>query len=301
MGEFIARIPVIDWALALAILLTVLVAIPAGKRGGRYRGLPGWAGFCVMLGVMLLALAYAPRWLSFPLLGLLRFVALRGYFSVAPVRSRDRYAVLASYLAIPFALWPAYLGSHATFLATVPISLFLFIPVFIALGRGDEGMLNSMGRTLLGVLFFVFCTGHVGLLIDVQPTTTLAGQPASGLPQLFGVLVLASELPRRIAGDFGSGAGRLKPILGVLIGLVLVVVLGSVLGERCGLIDEDGGRVGVLVLAAVTLGALVSNAVADDLAISSSSSLVGRGAFLSRMVPAVYAAPVYFHYLNTFA
>ena len=45
----------------------------------------------------------------------------------------------------------------------------------------------------------------------------------------------------------------------------------------------------------------VSAAVGRDLDLKSSSVLMGRGALLNRIVPAAYAAPVYFHYLNHFA
>ena len=51
---------------------------------------------------------------------------------------------------------------------------------------------------------------------------------------------------------------------------------------------------------AVNLGATVSKAVAKDLALST-ATILGRGALLDRLVPALYAAPVFFHYLNHFA
>ena len=51
----------------------------------------------------------------------------------------------------------------------------------------------------------------------------------------------------------------------------------------------------------VTMGALVSDAVMRDLSPGSTGTRVGRWAFLDRAIPAVYAAPVFFHYLNHFA
>jgi predicted CDP-diglyceride synthetase/phosphatidate cytidylyltransferase len=55
------------------------------------------------------------------------------------------------------------------------------------------------------------------------------------------------------------------------------------------------------VFVAVTMGALVNEAVSEDLSLTSPSARRGRGALLDRIVPAAYAAPVYFHYLNYFA
>ena len=177
-------------------------------------------------------------------------------------------------------------------MATVPIALFLVVPVMLAIGAKQEGLLDSVGRTLLGVIFFVFCIAHLGLYVH---------QPQPGLPQMFGILVIASELPQRMAGRFESGSGWARPLSGILIGLLLAVGLGFKLGPLCGLVEEDGGRAGALVLLAVTMGATVSGAVARDLSLTSSSSQFGRGAFLNRMAPGVYAAPVFFHYIDHFA
>ena len=291
MGDLLGRIPPIDWALGLAVLIAGLVAVTTGRRGGRFRGLPGWGGFWVLFGILLICLSRAHRWVSFPLLALVMFSALRAYFSVAPVRPRDRFAILASYLAIPFALWPAFTGSNETFHATMPVTLFLFIPFFLSFGKAEKGLLDAMGRILLGVLFFVFCLAHLGLLVH---------EPQPGLLGLFGVLVLGAELPQRLAGRFRPGSGWLNPLLGILAGALLAVTLGFWLGPWCGLVEGEGARAGFLVLFAVTLGAQVSEAVAVEISPSPSSHRIGRGAFMNRMVPAVYAAPVFFHYLHHF-
>jgi predicted CDP-diglyceride synthetase/phosphatidate cytidylyltransferase len=177
MTSLLDRIADIDWALGVAVLVAALIAVPVGRRGGRYRSLPGWSGSWVGLGVILLALSHAPRPVGLLLLGLLMFATLRGYFFVAPVRTRDRYAILAAYLAVPFALYTAYVGSHEFFLATVPVALFLLVPVFLALGKQQVGMLDSMGRALLGVVFFVFCTAHLALLSDPRPEALGAVAP----------------------------------------------------------------------------------------------------------------------------
>ena len=80
----------------------------AGRRGGQFRGLPGWGGSWILFGSALVCLSRFDRWVSFPLLAAMMFAAARSYFSVAPVRARDRYAILASYVSIPLALWPTF-------------------------------------------------------------------------------------------------------------------------------------------------------------------------------------------------
>ena len=291
-NELLQGVPRIDAALAVGVALTGLAALIWGRRGGRFRELPGWSAFWLLFGLLLVCLSRVEPWISFLLLAMWMFAALRSYFFVAPVRPRDRYAILATYLSVPFALWPAFLGSDDMFLATVPVTLFLFIPVFLSIGFSQEGLLDSVGRTLLGVLFFVFCVAHLGLLVHIEPR---------GLLELFGILVLCAEIPQRLIGRFRPGAGWLRPTLGIVLSAVLAAAVGYWLGPWCGLVDEDGARAGFLVAIAVTLGAVVSGAVALDLSQRKAEAWIGRGALLNRIVPAVYAAPVYFHYLNHFA
>jgi len=282
-----------DRALAATVLVALVVSLLTGRRGGRFRGLYGWAFFWVGFAVLLACLTHAKRWISFPLLAALMFASLRAYFFVAPVHPADRRAIIGSYLAIPLVLYPVYINSVGMFLATVPALLFLFAPLLVAIGPRSEGLLDSIGRTLLGVIFFIFCTAHLGLLAQLTEVRT-------GLLGLFGVLVLSAELVQRLLGRFRPGRGKLLPALGVSLSLALVTAIGFWLGPLCGLADDDGARAAFLVGLAVTAGAIVSDAVAQDLDLSSSAARLGRGAFLDRAIPAVYAAPVFYHYLNHF-
>ena len=200
--------------------------------------------------------------------------------------------MLASYVAIPVALLLGSGVSQASFLAALSVLLFLVLPVLLTIGASQEGLLESMGRLLLGVLLFVFCASHIGLM---------AHWPKTGLPELYALLVLAAELPQRLAGRFGRETAKLRATIGLAVGLAAAAAVGFVLGPSCGLVEEDAARAGLLVGIAVTLGSLVTGGVMRNLALGSAATRVGRGAFLDRAIPAVYAAPVFFHYLNYFA
>jgi predicted CDP-diglyceride synthetase/phosphatidate cytidylyltransferase len=278
-------------ALGASVAIAGLAALWTRRRGGRFRGLPGWAGFWVVFALLLVCLSRATPWVSFPLLAALMFAALRAYFFLAPIRPADRRAVIAAYVAIPLVLYPIVVGAAATFLVVVPVSLFLLMPLLIALGPPGEGLLDAIGRTLLAVLLFIFCTAHLGLLV----------REAAGLVELFGVLVIWAELAQRLIGRFRPRESRLRPLIGLLVSGVLAHGLGFWLGPQCGVSGATGGRAGLLVALAVAAGAVVNEAVARDLDLSSSTFRLGRGALLDRTIPAVYAAPVFYHYLITFA
>ncbi len=283
-------VPMIILALAMSLLLAAAFAFIVGRRGGRWRELPGWVGFWVFFGAVLVCLSRADPWMSFPLLALVMFFALKEYFHLAAVRPQDRWAILASYVAIPVSLYPAFMDSYGLFSALVPVGLMFLLPALLSASTRQSGLLDAMGRLLLGALVFVFGAAHLGLM---------AHQPRGRL-ELFAILVLAAELPQRIAGRFRLGAPVLRPAAGVAVALALCAAVGWWLGTPGAMTPLHGSIAGLLVAVAVTAGALVAEAVSQDLGLAASAGRMGRGAFLDRSIPALYAAPLYFHYLKYF-
>ena len=92
----------------------------------------------------------------------------------------------------------------------------------------------------------------------------------------------------------------MRPALGLGAGVVLAAAMGYWLGPLCGLEAEDGARAGLFVAIAVAMGRLVAEALARDIGSGATANRF-RTALLDRAFPAVYAAPVFFHYLNHFA
>jgi phosphatidate cytidylyltransferase len=282
-------LPEMVLALAATVLGAAAVALPVASRGGRFRGLPGWVGWWGLFALLLVLMSRLPSMWSLGLLGVVTFVALREYFFMAPVRPQDRWAILVAYLTLPACLWAVSVQSYGLFLATVLLSLFLVLPAMLSLGEAQPGLLDSMGRVLLGLLVFVFCTAHLGW-ISLHP---------EGWLELFGILVLVNELPQRLAGRIRPGT-RWRPLGGMVLGAVLAASLAGWLGPRVGIPSRRAMVVAVLVAVSVAAGRAVTEAVSKDLAMVSSASLVGRGALLDRTMPAVYAAPLFFHYLHRY-
>ena len=281
------QIPRMVLLLAAGIMAAGVIALVIRGRGGHYRTLPGWAGFWVFLGVLLVCLSRAPMWIGFVLLAGLMLVSLRAFFSQAPLRPGDRWSILGAYLAVPCALYPAFVGSGEVFLVMIVV-MALFLPVLLSFGKAHDGLLDSMGRIVLGSFFFVFCTAHLGLM---------AGRVPEQL-ELFGILVLASELPQRLGGTTRHGRSAAGPITGLTVGVGLGFALGFLLGPQAGIDSVLAGAGGVLLALAVAAGDKVTTAMASALELRAADSLTGSGAFLDRMVPAVYAAPVFYYFLQ---
>ena len=284
-------IPKLDWILALVLVLIAPLAILAGRRGGRFRGLPGWIGAWTQFAVLIVALSRVTPVVSFPLLGIVMFVALKQYYFLTPLRPQDRWAIFLSYLAIPLALWPAWGGSFDLLTAATIVGLFLLIPVLLSIAPRQPGLLDALGRVLLGVFVFVFCASHFGLMRQLP----------DGSLELFAVTALLADLPQRLIGRMRPGGGRVRPILGVAVGVGMAAGAGVLLAPHAGIAVLHGAVAGALAALGMAGGALVSDAVAQDLERTQSDARLGRAAFLDRTLPVIYAAPVFYHYLKAIA
>lgn len=279
-----------ELVLILVITLVVLApfAVLAGRRGGRYRVLPGWIGAWSWFAVLIVALSRLTPAISFPLLGIVMFLGLKQYFTLTPLRAPDRFAVLVAYLAIPLALWPAWAGSFGLVSAATVIGLFLLLPVLLSIVPRQPGLLDALGRLLLGVLVFVFCGAHFGLMTHLP----------RGCLEMFAITALLADLPQRLTGRLRPGGERVRPFVGVVASVVLAAAVGAAIAPLAGTLSLHGGVAGALVALSMAGGALVSDAVAQDLMRAQSEAVLGRAAFLDRSLPALYAAPIFYHYLR---
>lgn len=275
-------------ALAAALVAAVVVAFAVGSRGGRFRGFPGWAGFQGFFAPLLVLLAMADRRISLTVLGLCMFVGLREFFFLAPLRARDRWALLLAYLSIPIVLWPQLHGSWSLFLVTASVIVFLFLPALLTVGAPQGGTFEATGRLFTGLLAFVFCAGHLGLM---------AGSPGGGVLPLYGLLVLTAELPQRLAGRIRAGEGVLRPWAGIAVGAAAAAWIGALAGPMAGIPEGRGAWLGILVAVGASAGAFVAEASAQDLNLGAPAARVGRGALLDRTMPALFAAPLFFHFV----
>jgi phosphatidate cytidylyltransferase len=284
-------IPKLVVILAATLALLAPFALLAGRRGGRYRAFPGWIAAWAQFAILIVVLEHLPQKISFPLLGLVMFAALRQYFTLTPLRPQDRWAIVVAFVSIPLALWPTWAGSFGLLSAATVIGLFLLIPVLLSIAPRQPGLLDALGRVLLGVLVFVFCAAHFGLMTRLP----------EGSLELFGITALLADLPQRLTGRLRPGGERVRPFLGVMASVAVAAVVGAALAPLATTASLHGGVAGSLVALAMAGGSLVSDAVGQDLLRTQSDALLGRAAFLDRTLPAIYAAPIFYHYLRAVA
>jgi predicted CDP-diglyceride synthetase/phosphatidate cytidylyltransferase len=274
-------------ALAVALLATVIVAFAVASRGGRFRGFPGWSGFQAFFVPLLVLLARADPRISLTVLGLCMFVGLREFFFLAPLRPRDRWALLLAYVSIPIVLWPELRGPATLFLVAAPVVLFLVLPALLAVGTPQGGTFEASGRLITGLIVFVFCAGHLGLIAKLN---------TGGAIQLYGLLVLVAELPQRLAGRVRAGEGVVRAWAGIATGAALAAWVGALAAPLGGFAPRQGSILGLLVAAGAAAGAFIAEASAQELNLGAPAARVGRKALFDRTMPALFAAPFFFHY-----
>jgi predicted CDP-diglyceride synthetase/phosphatidate cytidylyltransferase len=284
-------VPKLVWIFAVTLAIIAPFALLAGRRGGRYRALPGWIGAWAQFAILIVVLSRLGRNISFPLLGLVMFVMLKQYFTLTPLRPQDRWAIMVAYLSIPLALWPTWSGSFGLLSAATVIGLFLLIPILLSIAPRQPGLLDALGRLLLGVLVFVFCAAHFGLMTQLH----------DGSLELFGITALLADLPQRLTGRIRPGGERGEPLVGLVASVAIAAAAGAMLAPHAGAASLHGGVAGALIALAMAGGSLVSDAVAQDLMRTQSDAILGRAAFLDRTLPVIYAAPIFYHYLRAVA
>jgi predicted CDP-diglyceride synthetase/phosphatidate cytidylyltransferase len=122
-----------------------------------------------------------------------------------------------------------------------------------------------------------------------------------GSLELFGVTALLADLPQRLTGRIRPGDERVRPFVGVVASVAIASAVGALLAPLAATAPLHGGVAGALVALAMAGGSLVSDAVAQDLLRTQSDAMLGRAAFLDRTLPAIYAAPIFYHYLRAVA
>lgn len=216
------------------------------------------------------------------------FLALREYLTLVDLRIQDRWAILVSYLAVPFLFWYVHTGWYGMFVVSVPVYAFLAIPFAVALGGGEaRGAVFSVGVLQLGLFLLVYSVGHVAYLSVLSPWLAFYLVAAVSACDL-----LAWLLHARDREPVASA------LLQVLVPAPLVVGLGLLLGPWSGLPWLHALVLGVLVPGLVAVGCFTIDHLEEDLGIERQRLRPGRGEVLDSLKSFLYTAPVVFHYLR---
>lgn len=256
--------------------------------------------------VVLFSLAIlSPAWLALAFFGLVSFMALKEFLTLAPSRQADRMPLLWMFIAIPVNYGFIGTGWYGMFVVFIPVYVFLFLPARMVIAGDTQGFLRTASQLHWSLMTTVFAFSHVAFLL-VLPAD---GKQTGALLVLF--LVGLTEFNDVAQYIWGKSFGRIKitptvspnkTLAGLLGGVATTALVALLLGP---LLTPMSGAMALLagVIIGVTgfCGDVVMSAIKRDCGVKDSGTLLpGHGGILDRLDSLIFTAPVFFHFIRYF-
>ena len=254
------------------------------------------------------ALVFWLAWVSGPVgatlaFGLLSFLALREFITLAHTRRGDhRSLLLAFFLVLPLQYLIAGGRHFDLFTVFIPVYVFLAIPVASALAGDPHRCLERNAKIQWGIMVCVYGLSHAPALLLLE-FRNFQGRGAFLLFFLVAVAVVAQltqgaasrwlrrrPVARRIDRSFSYRAWALGALVAGLVGGLLFWITPFQPGQAVVMACVAGG--------AGTLGDFVMKALKKDAGVrfwGNTASVTGAVGLLDRVAPLCFAAPVFFH------
>ncbi|MEB0949810.1 phosphatidate cytidylyltransferase [Citrobacter sedlakii] len=256
--------------------------------------------------VVLFSLAIlSPAWLALTFFGLVSFMALKEFLTLAPSRQADRMPLLWMFIVIPVNYGFIGSGWYGMFVVFIPVYVFLFLPARMVIAGDTQGFLRTASQLHWSLMTTVFAFSHVAFLL-VLPAD---GKQTGALLVLF--LVGLTEFNDVAQYIWGKSFGRIKvmptvspnkTLAGLLGGVATTALVALLLGP---LLTPMSGAMALLagVIIGVTgfCGDVVMSAIKRDCGVKDSGTLLpGHGGILDRLDSLIFTAPVFFHFIRYF-
>jgi phosphatidate cytidylyltransferase len=255
------------------------------------------------------SIAFWLAWISGPvgstlLFGLISFLALREFITLAHTRRSDhRSLILAFFLILPAQYVFVGLQSFDLFTVFIPVYVFLTIPVVSALAGDPERFLERNAKIQWGIMVCVYGLSHAPALLLLEFPGLEEGRGAFLV--FFLVMVAATAhiaqeamsrwlrrrpVARRIDRSFSYRAWAAGALAAAVVGALLYWITPFKVGQAL--------LMGLLAGGAGTLGEFVMKALKKDAGVrwwGNTASVTGAIGLLDRVAPLCFAAPVFFH------
>lgn len=301
------------WGLGAVVALLTFAAViaallPRLKPGGDYANLQARINSWWVM-VALLAAALLAGWQAVVLLfGLISFVALREFLSLAPIRREDRLIVLLAYLAIPTSYGAVVFDRYGIYLVVIPTYAFLIAPFVMAIIGQTRAYLSTAAMFHWGLMACVYNVGYAAYLMRTPATEPLPAGPAG----LVFLLLAATEFNDVAQYVWGKLFGRHKITPKVSPNKTWEGFIGgwastAALIWFAGPLFAPLEGVSLAVMAAVLplagfAGDVTMSAVKRDIGVKDTSQFIpGHGGILDRIDSLTFTAPLYFHLLAFFS
>lgn len=227
--------------------------------------------------------------------------ALREYFTIAPTRRGDHWALVMSFFVVlPFQYFLVWIEWYGLFSIFIPVYAFLVLPILSALPGDIRNFLQRTTTIQWGLMICVFCISHVPALL----TLDIPGyQGRNAFLLVFLILVVQlSDVLQYVWGKL-LGRTRIAPELspsktveGFVGGVASAVAIGTALHWITPFSAGQAAAVSLAITLMGFLGGLVMSAIKRDRGVKDWGAMIeGHGGMLDRLDSVCFSAPVFFH------
>jgi phosphatidate cytidylyltransferase len=228
-------------------------------------------------------------------------MALREYFTIAPTRRGDHWAlVLSFFVVLPFQYWLIWIEWYGMFTIFIPVYAFLVLPIVAALPGDIRQFMQRTATIQWGLMITVFCISHVPALLTLY-IPDYEGRNAF----LILYLILVVQLSDVLQYVWGKLLGRTKiapelspskTVEGFIGGAASATAIGTALYWMTPFSMGEAALVSLTITLMGFLGGLVMSAVKRDRGVKDWGAMIeGHGGMLDRLDSVCFSAPVFFH------
>ncbi len=229
------------------------------------------------------------------------YLALKEFLSITPTRRADRRVLFLAYLSIPIQFYLIWINAYSLFLIFVPVYVFLFLPLTMALMGEPRGFLSACGTLNWGLMVTVYSVGYLAYLLQLPNDIAIAG--GVGLALFLIVLTQFSDVAQYLFDKVLNGR-KVMPKISTsktwngLVGGTLSTALAAWLVAPL-LTPFDAMQslaIGVVVAITGFTGYITLTAIKRDLELKDRGSMMpGHGGVLNRVGSLIFSAPFFFH------
>jgi phosphatidate cytidylyltransferase len=243
---------------------------------------------------------------SLVLFGLVSFLALREFVTLAPTRPGDHQALFWSFFVLlPLQYYLIGIGWYGLFAILIPVYGFIFTAVRSVLAGDIDHFMARTSTINWGLMVCVYCVSYAPALLMLE-IPGYQGQNA----QLLLFLVLVVQLSDVLQYIWGKLLGRHKvaPVVspnktweGLIGGVVSATAIGAGLWWATPFTPAQAAGMAFLICVMGFSGGLVMAAIKRDRGVKDFGTIIeGHGGILDRIDSLCFAAPIFFHVTRFF-
>jgi phosphatidate cytidylyltransferase len=278
---------------------------PAAVQNFNLR-LRGWLLMCSLLA----AAVWMGNLATVILFGLISFWALREYVTVTPTRPGDHRALfLVFFVFTPLQYLLVGMNQYDLYAVMIPVYAFLFVPARAAFAGDYKRFLERTAKIQSGLMVCVYCLSYAPALLSLLSTDDVGPRYRDYNVRMLFFLVITTQIGDVLQYVCGRLWGRrvIAPAIspsrtweGMAGGIGCTSLAGAAMWWATPFTPWQAAGLAAITTLAGFAGGMTMSAIKRDRGVRDFGTLVeGHGGVLDRIDSLCFAAPVFYHIVNT--